>query len=78
MKDSEAIKLQDRFEILLEHLHTKMDIVLEALTVVRQDVKVLKTDTATIKDDVDGLKVDMKVVKRVVREHSRELAQLNA
>jgi hypothetical protein len=70
------MKAQDRFEILLEDLHGKMDIVLEALGVVRNDVAGLKTDMVVVRNDVRELKLDMRVVKQVLKDHETEIKQL--
>jgi hypothetical protein len=70
------MKAQDRFEILLEDLHGKMDIVIEALGMVRRDVADLKTDNVILKNDVRELKLDMRVVKQVLKDHEAEIRQL--
>lgn len=57
--------------VLLEDVHSKMDVVVEAVGQIQDQIKNLPT-----RDEFNELKDDVKVIKSVVTEHDVRITQL--
>jgi hypothetical protein len=60
---------KDHFEFLLEDVNDKFDLILEMVTALLP----LRGQVQAIDDRLAGVESDVKIIKRVVKEHSREL-----
>lgn len=69
----DAAKAINQFSTLMEDQNAKLDAVLELLGDVPKT-----SDFRRLEGSVDELRADVKVIKKVVGDHSRELAQLES